>query len=157
MISRRELRPFRLLLKRRRELKRCRKRLQFHCAIGEDQKISEQEWNSYLGVASKGIHGKSFVFGSIDNIKQIFYIFISESFLLTSVSHRHLIRGPVSTKRRGPNPLKTWLKADDQFLNLQNPNLKINPSLPYIIHAYVVLYNVPNLSCPTEYDFLYSF
>ena len=61
MISRRELRPFRLLLKRRRELKRCGKRLQFHCDIDEDQKISEQEWNSCLGVASKGINDKLLV------------------------------------------------------------------------------------------------
>ena len=113
MISRRELRPFRLLLKRQRELKRCGKRLQFHCDIDEDQKISEQEWNSCLGVTSKGMIYYLFYFWSIDNIKQIFYTIISESFLLTSVSHRHLIRGPVSTKRRGPNPLKTWLKADD--------------------------------------------
>ena len=61
MISRRELRPFRLLLKRRRELKRCGKRLQFHCDIDEDQKISEHEWNSCLGVASKGINEILFV------------------------------------------------------------------------------------------------
>ena len=90
-------------------------------------------------------------FGSMDNIsEQIFYISISESFLLTSVSHRHLIRGPVSTKRRGPTPLITWLKADDQFLNVQNPNLKI-------IHPYVVLCNVPNLLLPTKYDIFVKF
>ena len=43
-LSRKELRPLRQNLARRKELKRCGKRIQLHCDPNNDMKINESEW-----------------------------------------------------------------------------------------------------------------
>ena len=50
VVTRKEIRPFRLLLKSKKNLKRCGKRIQLHCDYDEDGSITETEWNMCIGV-----------------------------------------------------------------------------------------------------------
>ena len=50
IVTRKEIRPFRLLLKSKKNLKRCGKRIQLHCDYDEDGSITETEWNMCIGV-----------------------------------------------------------------------------------------------------------
>ncbi len=82
-LSRKELRPFRMRIKAIKELKLCGKRIQFHCDVDGDKFVDEAEWRfCVLGVKLDA----------------------SSSMISTSPME--------SGKRRGPNPLKTWLKDD---------------------------------------------
>ena len=51
------MRPFRLLLKSKKNMKRCGKRIQFHCDYDNDRKITETEWNMCVGVKK----GKTYI------------------------------------------------------------------------------------------------
>ena len=44
------MRPFRLLLRSKKEMKRCGKRIQIHCDYDKDRAITEMEWNTCMGV-----------------------------------------------------------------------------------------------------------
>ena len=50
IISRKEMRPFRLLLRSKKEMKRCGKRIQIHCDYDKDRAITEMEWNTCMGI-----------------------------------------------------------------------------------------------------------
>ena len=65
----------------------CGKRIQQYCDTNKDKRISIAEWTECLGVAQDE----------------------SEASII-----RHSARGhrPNLNQRRGPNPLKTWLKGD---------------------------------------------
>ena len=68
-------------------LKLCGKRISQYCDTNQDKRISIAEWTGCLGVAQDE----------------------SEATII-----RHSARGhrPNLYQRRGPNPLKTWLKGD---------------------------------------------
>ena len=44
------MRPFRLLLRSKKEMKRCGKRIQIHCDYDKDRAITEMEWNTCMGI-----------------------------------------------------------------------------------------------------------
>ena len=50
IVSRKEMRPFRLLLRSKKEMKRCGKRIQIHCDYDKDRAITEMEWNTCMGI-----------------------------------------------------------------------------------------------------------
>ena len=52
-LTRKELRRFRLALKSRKKLKKCGTRMQLHCDLDNDRKITADEWNLCTG-AVKG-------------------------------------------------------------------------------------------------------
>ncbi|XP_059096724.1 SPARC-related modular calcium-binding protein 2-like isoform X2 [Tigriopus californicus] len=80
MLSRREIRPFRRVLKEDRKLRLCGKRIQNHCDPDSDENITFTEWELCIGLRGETVQ---IPLPRID-----------------------------PANRRGPNPLKMWLKAD---------------------------------------------
>eukprot|EP00095_Tigriopus_kingsejongensis_P004207 maker-scaffold208_size258758-snap-gene-1.33 protein:Tk04207 transcript:maker-scaffold208_size258758-snap-gene-1.33-mRNA-1 annotation:"sparc-related modular calcium-binding protein 2-like" len=80
VLSPREIRPFRAILKEDRRLRLCGKRIQNHCDPDSDRKISFSEWETCIGLKGEAVQIQ-----------------------LPRIS---------AGKRKGPNPLKTWLKGD---------------------------------------------
>jgi len=83
IIEKKEIKPWKKVLRKVPELGLCSKRIVQHCDSNRDKKISMQEWALCLGVAM-------------------------------DMPHDVPVGSPKRTvsERRGPNPLKTWLKAD---------------------------------------------
>ena len=78
----------------------CGKRINQHCDTDKDMRISQTEWTICLGVAKGRYLSCSFSKKMIPDFSEE----EDEGFSPTPLR-------PVG-KRRGPNPLKTWLKAD---------------------------------------------
>lgn len=80
VLNRREIRPFRKVLKEDRRLRLCGKRIQNHCDPDSDENITFKEWEFCIGLRGETVQ---IPLPRID-----------------------------PANRKGPNPLKTWLKAD---------------------------------------------
>ena len=87
VLEKRELKTWKRAMRKVSSLKLCGKRISQYCDTNKDKRISIAEWTGCLGVAKDE----------------------SEATII-----RHSARGhrPNLHQRRGPNPLKTWLKGD---------------------------------------------
>lgn len=83
ILEKKEMKPWKKILRKEPGLSLCSKRIVQHCDSNRDKKISMQEWAVCLGVSMDLVHDVP-----VNNPKRT----VSE--------------------RRGPNPLKTWLKGD---------------------------------------------
>ena len=84
-------------------LKLCGKRINQHCDTNKDKRISISEWTLCLDVAVgkwEELEWNNFVSHKI-------FLEETDEQLVSKSQHR-----PNINQRRGPNPLKTWLKGD---------------------------------------------
>ena len=81
----------------------CGKRINQYCDTNKDKRISISEWTLCLDVAV----------GKLKQVKDFYYISLNifaeetDEQIVSKSQHR-----PNINQRRGPNPLKTWLKGD---------------------------------------------
>ena len=101
-MERKETRKWRREIKEIRQLRLCGKRIHQHCDMNHDNRISSHEWNICLGVKKGKKKGEI----TFEIYEQLFNLYIFSEERRVQVNSR-----PIG-KRRGPNPLKTWLKGD---------------------------------------------
>ena len=101
-----------MLLKSKKNLKRCGKRIQLHCDYDEDGSITETEWNMCIGVKKGKVVGKILTHKYAEKnifrlrIKIIISYFLSEE-------HISKIIDPGEKKRKESIPFFHWLKDYD--------------------------------------------